>query len=83
MTDKRLVSKFYKKLIQLNIKKKVNSPTLKWAGDLNRHFPKDADGQQVHEKMLSIANHQGSANQNHSEMLPHTGQNGCHQKEHK
>ena len=25
-----------------------------------------SDGQQAHEKMLNIANHQGSANKNHS-----------------
>ena len=28
------------------------------------------DGQQAHEKMLSITNHQGNANQNHSERSP-------------
>ena len=26
------------------------------------------DGQQAHEKMLNISNHQGNANQNHSEI---------------
>ena len=30
------------------------------------------DGHQVHEKVLNITNHQGSANQNHSEVLPPT-----------
>ena len=30
------------------------------------------DGQQVHGKVLSITNHQGNANQNHSEIAPHT-----------
>ena len=29
-------------------------------------------GKQVHENMLNITNHQGNANQNHSEMFPHT-----------
>ena len=29
--------------------------------------------------MLNIANHQGNANQNCSELSPHTGQNGHHQ----
>ena len=29
------------------------------------------DGQQVHEKMLNITNHQGNADQNH-EISPHT-----------
>ena len=29
------------------------------------------DGQQVHEKILNIANHQGNANQNYSEMSLH------------
>ena len=41
------------------------------------------DGQQAHEKMLNITNHQGNANQNHNEVSPHTGHNGYHQKEHK
>ena len=34
------------------------------------------DSQKVHEKMLNITNHQGNANQNHSEVSPHTSQNG-------
>ena len=34
------------------------------------------DGQQAHEKMLNITNHQGNTNQNHSELSPHTRQNG-------
>ena len=34
----------------------------------------NADGQQSYEKMLSITNPQGEANQNHNEILPHTCQ---------
>ena len=41
---------------------------------------RDADGQQIHEKMLSIANYQRNANQNYKEISLHVGQNGHHHK---
>ena len=41
------------------------------------------DGQQAHEKMLTITNHQGNANQNHDEISPHTCKNGYYPKDNK
>ena len=38
--DKRLISKVYKQLIEINIKKKLNK---KMGGDLHRHFSKEGN----------------------------------------
>ena len=66
ITNKGLITKMYKKCIQLNIK--IPTTLLKIAVVMNRlFFPqgKHTNGQQGHKNMLNITNHQGNANQIH------------------
>ena len=72
-TDKGLISKIYKQLMQLNIKKK-KQPNRKMGRRPKQTFlqRRHTDGQEAYEKLLNITSYQRNSNQNYNEVSPHT-----------
>ena len=75
-SDRRLISKIYKKLKKLT-SKKSNNLIKKWGMELNRiHNRGTWNSREAHKEMFKVFSTLGNANQNDPEILPDTNQNG-------
>ena len=83
-TDKELILKIHKQLLQFN-SRKITDPIKKMGQRTKQTFlqGRHTDGEKTHEKMLNIIHYQRNANQNHNEVPLHTSQDGCYPKVYK
>ena len=75
-SDRRLISSIYKELKKLDPENQITLLKM-WYRTKQRIFNWGiSNGQEVPKEMFNTFSHQGNANQNNPEILPHTSQNG-------